>query len=348
MDFRSLEIRQMVAALAGAGAAVAIAVSGGGAWAIIGQQVVVVAVATILMWVVTPWRPTATFSRESLADLGTFGGHVFGSRLILYLNRNADNLLIGRVLGPSALGAYSLAYNVILMPFSQVAGPLEQLLYPAFSRLQDERERLRVAFLRVNRLIALVNMPVLLGLAVLADVFVPAVLGERWEDAVPVIQILAAVGLVQSLQALNGSVLQALDRPSWLLRYSIVFTVVTVAAFAVGVNFGIVGVAVGLAVASVFLEPLYAVITARAMELPIRRLLANLRGITEASALMLAAVAAARWGVAEAGGGAWAQLLAGVGAGVLTYPPAALWRAPVAATDVREMLARRREGGATA
>ncbi len=342
MDFRALEIRQMLAALIGAVAAIVIAANGGGAWAIIVQQIVVVAVATVMMWLVTPWRPRFTFSGDSLRDLGSFGGNVFGSRLIFYLNRNADNLLIGKFLGPAALGAYSLAYNVILLPFSQVAGPLEQLLYPAFSRMQEDMERLRVAFLRVVRLVAVVNMPVLLGFAVLADLFVPVVLGEQWRDAVPVIQILAAVGLVQSLQALNGSILQARDRTDWLLRYSIIFTIVTVGAFAAGLPFGITGVAAALGIASIFLEPLYAVITAKVMRMSAWRMVTNLSGITQATALMLILVVAGRLGAEHIGAGEGLQLLAGIGAGILTYPPLLMWRAPEVVTDVREMIARRR------
>ncbi len=347
MSFRALEVRQMAAALIGAAVAIVVAARGGGAWAIIVQQLVVVAVATALIWIVSPWRPRAVFSTASVRDLGTFGGNVFGTRMVYYLNRNADNLLIGRFLGPAALGAYSLAYNVILLPFSQVAGPLEQLLYPAFSRMQDEASRLREAFLRVNRLVCTINMPLLLGLAVLADQFVPVVLGDQWRSAIPVIQILALVGVAQSLQALNGSVLQARDRTDWLLRYSLVFTAVTVVAFIAGVPFGIVGVAASLAIASCFLEPLYAVITARAMDMPVLDIARNLWGPTQASVLMVIAVVAARAGAEAAGAGDALQLVAGVLAGVLVYPPLVWWRAPGVREDVLGIIRRRREQGET-
>ena len=345
MNFRALELRQMAAALIGAVVAIVIAARGGGAWAIIVQQLVVVAVATVLMWVVSPWRPHLVFSRASVRDLGSFGGNVFGTRMVFYLNRNADNLLIGRFLGPAALGAYSLAYNVILLPFSQIAGPLEQLLYPAFSRLQDEASRLREAFLRVNRLVCTINMPLLLGLAVLADQFVPVVLGDQWRSAIPVIQILALVGIAQSLQALNGSILQARDRTDWLLRYSLVFTAVTVVAFIIGVPFGIVGVAASLAIASIFLEPLYAVITARAMDMPVLDIARNLWGPTQASLLMVVAVVAARLGAASLGGGDALQLAAGVLAGIVVYPPLVWWRAPGVREDIVGIIRRRRAQG---
>ena len=345
MSFRALELRQMAAALIGATVAIVIAARGGGAWAIIVQQLVVVGVATTLIWFVSAWRPHMLFSTESVRDLGTFGGNVFGTRMVYYLNRNADNLLIGRFLGPAALGAYSLAYNVILLPFSQVAGPLEQLLYPAFSRMQDETARLREAFLRVNRLVCTINTPLLLGVAVLADQFVPVVLGAQWHSAIPVIQILAVVGVAQSVQALNGSVLQARDRTDWLLRYSLVFTGVTVAAFVAGVPFGIVGVAVSLAIASCFLEPLYAVITARAMEMPVLDIARNLWPPVQASLLMAIAVVAVRAVAQAAGAGDVLQLAAGVLAGVVVYPPLIWWRAPGVREDILGIIRRRREQG---
>ena len=297
MSFRALELRQMAAALLGAAVAIVVAARGGGAWAIIVQQLVVVGVGTLLIWFVSPWRPHMVFSMASLRDLGTFGGNVFGTRMVFYLNRNADNLLIGRFLGPAALGAYSLAYNVILLPFSQVAGPLEQLLYPAFSRLQDETSRLREAFLRVNRLVCAINMPA----AARASRSSPTSScrscwassgGRRSRSS----RSSRPSAIAQSLQALNGSILQARDRTDWLLRYSLVFTVVTVVAFVVGVPFGIVGVAASLAIASCFLEPLYAVITARAMDMPVLDIARNLWGPTQASLLMAIAVVAARAG----------------------------------------------------
>ncbi len=343
MSFRALELRQMAASLLGAVIAIIVAANGGGAWAIIVQQLVIVGVGSLLIWFVSPWRPHFTFSMASLRDLGTFGANVFGSRMVSYLHRNADNLLIGRFLGPAALGVYSVSYNVILLPFSQVAGPLESLLYPAFSRLQDEAVRLREAFLRVNRLVCAINMPLLLGLALLANQFVPVVLGSQWDSAIPVIQVLAAVGIAQSLQALNGSVLQARDRTKALLHYSLIYTVITVGAFVIGVQFGITGVAVSLLLASCFLEPLYAVITARAMDMNPWDILRNLWGPIQASLLMGIAVVGARYAAESGGFGQALQLVAGILAGVITYPLFLWWRAPDVREDLLGIARRRRQ-----
>ena len=102
----------------------------------------------MLLWLVSPWRPSFSFSRASLRSLGGFSGNVFVHRLLYYLHRNVDNLLIGRFLGPAALGVYGFAYNVMLVPFSRIAGPLTEVLFPAFSRMQHDRERMTAIWVR--------------------------------------------------------------------------------------------------------------------------------------------------------------------------------------------------------
>ena len=97
LDFRRLELRLMGGALAGAVVGIALAVRGYGPWAIIGQQVAAAVVSTTLIWFSSPWRPRFVFSRSSLNDLGQFGANVFSSRILFYVNRNADNMLVGQI-----------------------------------------------------------------------------------------------------------------------------------------------------------------------------------------------------------------------------------------------------------
>ena len=102
----------MAANLVGGVVGIAAAFLGYGAWAIVGQQIVIAVVSTFLIWFASPWRPHLVFSRASLRSMIGFSGNVFLTRILFYVNRNADNLLIGRYLGPTALGPYALAYNV--------------------------------------------------------------------------------------------------------------------------------------------------------------------------------------------------------------------------------------------
>ena len=212
MNFRSLELRLMLSSLLGGALGIAAAALGYGAWAIITQQLTISVVSTALLWIVSPWRPKFTYSLRSLRKLGGFSGNVFGQRLLYQITRNADNLLIGRFLGPAALGAYAIAYTVMLVPLSRLSGPITEVLVPALSRMQDDPRRVGSVWLRANRLIATVSIPALLGLMIVTDEFVHVVLGDHWRAAVPVLRILAWVGVLQAMQNLNEDVLMALDR----------------------------------------------------------------------------------------------------------------------------------------
>jgi O-antigen/teichoic acid export membrane protein len=346
MDFKSLELRLMAGSLVAGIAGIVLAASGYGAWAIIGQQVVLACVSTALLWSFTRWRPRLHFSLASLRGLIGFSLNVFASRMLFYANRNADNLLIGRVVGAAGLGVYSLAYNVMLAPLSRIGWPIAEVLFPAFSRMQDEPDRMASAWVRVNRLVGSVTIPASLGLIVVAPEFVTAVLGERWHEAVPIIRLLGWVGLLQSLGTLDSAVLLARNRSGTLLRYAVVALAASLVAFTVGLQWGIVGVAAGYAIVSTVLEPYYAWLTARALGVSVLILPRALSGVTQAAVAMALCVLVARQlFVGEEVGAGW-SLLGLVVLGVVVYLPLCAWRAPEVVGEVRDVVRSRTRASA--
>jgi len=343
MSFRSLELRMIVGTAVGAAVGILLALAGYGAWAIIGQQLAITAVSTVMLWSYSPWRPRFMFSRASLRSLGGFSGNVFVHRLLYYLHRNVDNLLIGRFLGAAALGLYGFAYNVMLVPFSRIAGPLTEVLFPAFSRMKDDRERMTSVWVRAVRVVASFSVPALVGLVIVAPDFIPVVLGERWSPTIVLIQVLAWVGLLQSLQTLNPNILQALDRTDVLLRFTVVFFVFHLTAFAIGLHWGIVGVAVGYLVSSLIVEPLFGWITTRTLQVSPFVLVKGLLGVFQATAVMAAAVLATRFGLMALGVGAAGRLIAAVGVGIAVYVPCWAWRAGDAVEEIRNFRRRPRK-----
>lgn len=346
MNFKSLEVRKIGAAIASATVGITLAARGYGAWAIIGQQITVALVSTIFLWFSSAWRPHLKYSRASLRHLGGYSSNVFGARLLFYVNRNADNLLVGRFLGPAALGAYAVSYNVMLAPISQISIPVQDVLFPAFSRMQNDVPAMTAIWLRVNRVIASITMPALLGLIAVAPDFVHVALGDRWSAATRVIQILAWVGLLQSLQGLNGSVLRAVDRTSTLLRYSVVVLVASLAAFTVGLQWGIVGVATAYAVSSTFVEPYYTWLTTRSVGLPLWAFVKSLAGVSQASLAMFLSVIAVRLALTRSGLSPGLRLPILIFLGAAVYLPLCAWRAPQVVDELRT-LRRRRSIGAT-
>ncbi len=341
MDFRSLELRQIAGTLIGAVVGIAAAVQGLGAWAIIAQQLTIGVVSTVLLWRFCEWKPRFTYSWTSFRELGAFGGNVFGTRLLFYANRSADVLLIGRFLGAAAVGAYTIAYSVILFPFNQVAGPIQEVLYPAFSRMQDDPARMATIWIGVNRVVGAITIPSLIGLVIVAPEFVSVVLGDKWEAAVPVMQILAWVGLLQSLQRLNSSILEARNRTKVLFRYSMIVLAASLIGFVGGLHWGIVGVAVGYAISSTIVEPYYSWLTARALDVSLWTFIRGLTGVVIASAVMGGFVLATRLLLVDAGAPAAVTLIVEVVVGIVVYVPCCLWRVPEITTELRGIRERR-------
>jgi O-antigen/teichoic acid export membrane protein len=341
MDYRRVEVLTMIAGLAGGIAAVAAAVYGAGAWAIIAQQIVATAIATALAWKRSLWRPRFAFSRASLRSMWSFSAYMLGQRMLWYLQSNADRFLIGRFLGTAALGVYAVAYNTMLVPASKLGGPLQRVFSPAFSRIQDQPERIAATWARVARLLAFVSVPALGGLIVVAPDFVPLVLGDQWTNAVPVIQILAWVGIVQALQAINMDILLARGRSKTMFRFAVVATTAHIGAFAVGLEWGIIGVSVAYAISTTLVEPAQTVLAARALNVSPMVFVRAIWGVFQAAIGMCLAVLALRAGLVDAGVAAELRLVACIAVGAVVYGALCLWRVPEVTAELRVLLDRR-------
>lgn len=342
MRFNRLELRQIAATLVGAAVGISVAFAGYGAWAIVAQLLGEAVVSTVLLWYLAEWWPSATYSFASLRRLAGFAGNVFGENLLYQAGRNLGNLLMGRFLGASSLGLYALATNIVLVPFSRIAGPLQQVFFPAFALISDDRPRMADIWIRATRLVGLISIPALVGLAIVAPDFVDVVLGQKWSDAIPVIQILALVGLIQSLQTLCGEVLLALGRANWLLRFTVLWFVASLCSFILGVRWGVIGVAACYAVATALVEPVRTYLTARALGTSPWRVLAALSGVSQAAVLMAAALLLLRSALVAADMPAAARLGILVVAGGVVYVPACLWRAPEVVSEIRVAIGGRR------
>jgi O-antigen/teichoic acid export membrane protein len=287
MNYRALEIRSMVAVLLGTLVTITVALAGGGAWAIILGAVTSAAASTILLIAMGGWMPHLIFSWQSLRELGAYGLRYVGGMTFLTLNQNADNILVGRALGQAALGTYNLAYSVILVPISRVASPACQLMAPAFARLQSDKPALTTNWLRGTRLLLMVFFPLMLTVAVTAPDIVHIVFGAKWDGAIPVIRILAAVCALLSIQGLADSLMQAIGAMRPYLRMKALSFAVNITAFFIGIQWGLVGMAVAFGISTLLFMLLYLVVVARSLASPSWCFVPALTGVTVAAAALV-------------------------------------------------------------
>ena len=150
-----------------------------------------------------------------------FSGGVLGAALLNYVNRNADNFLIGRFLDAAALGYYSIAYRLMLLPLTYVSSSIGAVTYPALVQLQDDLDRYKRVYLRTCSVIAFVSFPMMSGLFVVADQFVAVVLGSKWLAATTVLKILCPLGMMQSIATTVGLIYTSTGRTKTLFLWNL-------------------------------------------------------------------------------------------------------------------------------
>jgi O-antigen/teichoic acid export membrane protein len=343
LQFRALEIRGILSTATACATAIVFAGLGFGPWAIIIQSLTVSAVSTALLWRSSSWRPQMVFSSASLREFRGFATHVFGARSLSWAVLNVDNLLVGRFLGAAALGAYSMACSVALAPLNRIALPIGQVFFPAFSRIEDRR-RIATAWLRGLRMVALIVVPIMLGAVITAPDLILVLFGRRWHAAVPVLQLLGLVGLMQALTALNGGILQGIGEGRRYFRCTLLISGASVAAFAAGIPWGITGVALSYLLVSAVVQPIFTVVTARAVGASLAGVMHSISGVLQAGTGMLLIVFVERTlmvgHVAPA-----PRLLVFIVSGAVSYLVLVAWRAPEVRSELEELW-RRRTGAA--
>jgi len=335
LRMRRLALLEVTSVAVGSSAAVIAAVQGWGVWSLVVMSLVTSACNTLLLWVAADWLPGWEFSAAELKTTIRFSLSLTGFNVANYGVRNADNLLVGRYLGTQALGYYSLAYRILLFPLDSISSVVSRVAFPVYSRIQDDLERFRRGYLLSARSIALVTFPLMLGLVALREPFVLAVFGEQWRPMIPLLAILAPVGMIQSVTTTVGSIYMATGRTDWQLGWGLFSGCVVIAGFIVGLRWGVYGVAGAYAIVSVaLLYPCFA-IPFRLIHLRLRALVVALWTITLASCAMCLGLIGAE-SILPGGMRPWAVLTVLIPLGAALY--AGVLRI-IDVTPMREVLA---------
>lgn len=211
---------------------------GAGYWALVTGAIVSQAIAVGMLTAAARWRPRLLWPTRDHRGMVLFGVQVSGSSLLGYVYSNSDFAVVGKLFGPSVLGYYSLAFQLMSMPVQKLTVNISQVAYPVFCRLQHDLPALRVGYLRLTVLLGLFGVPALAGLTLVADDAITLVLGSKWRPVVVPFQILSVVGILMVYSATLPPLFNALGRPDVNLRYTACCAVVFPLGFWIGGRLG--------------------------------------------------------------------------------------------------------------
>jgi polysaccharide transporter, PST family len=251
--FDALLRAQIAASMVSSVAAVTLALEGAGYWALTIRALTDPLIYTIVVWISAGWLPTRPQWDDTTRFLLRYGRYTIGSSLIYSVGRQANNVLIGWRYGSAELGPYALAYRLFFLPVQQISWPLGHVMVPALSRLRDDPDRLKRWYLKLLRLVTFVSFPPLFSLAICADDVVYVVAGPQWGQAADILRLLGPVGALQVGYATTDWLLRSEGQPDRFFRWTTIDTAACLLGCILGLPWGAIGVAAGLATANVLL-----------------------------------------------------------------------------------------------
>ncbi|OAM87860.1 hypothetical protein AW736_20195 [Termitidicoccus mucosus] len=248
LQFGRRAVTGIAGALAGLGVSIILALHGQGYWALAWGSITGGIVTTLLLFALSPFRPGLWTRGVGIRSMLKFGANITAFDFVNYFHRNLDNILIGKFWGADALGLYSRAYSLLMLPINTLRGPINAVGFPAMSRLQNQSDAFRDYYRKVTTFLALVSMPFSAFLFVASKPVIVLALGVQWIGIVPIFAILATVGFVQPVITLWGMVVLSRGMGKRYLQLGFFNAVCSIIGFSIGLHWGAIGVAAGYAV----------------------------------------------------------------------------------------------------
>jgi len=224
-------------------ASVLLAMAGFGVWSLVFASLIGQLTTLLLAYLIVPYLPRLRFNRSLLSEYARTSGSYLGGGIVNYLMSNLDYMIVGRRFGPESLGYYQTAFSLPEELRNRLSAPLQRVLFPAYSRLQDDLSAMQYGVLKSLRLLALVTIPLGVGLAAAADPLVRVLYGDQWLPVIPLLKILAIGGAIRSIFSMTASIFYATDNAQLALKVFTLILPIVAITLTIGSSWGLTGMA---------------------------------------------------------------------------------------------------------
>lgn len=256
MRFKERSFFTVITTIVSGGIGIGMAYSGLGVWALVYQSVLVSLFSSLCIMKISGFHPHFIFSKQSFKELYSFGGKLLGSDLIWKLSNDIYTLIIGRAFNAQSVGYFTRAQSYSNLVPTNFSGILESVLFPAFSKIQDNEAKIKSLYgksLTLSSFLVISGNFFLMGLA---HPLIVVMISDKWLNCVPLLQILCLSSMILQVNSINGRLLLVKGFPGIFLKMSAVTQPLHLAIVATSFLFGLEGVAWG-AVISAFLGTIY-------------------------------------------------------------------------------------------
>ncbi len=317
LGFRTRFVPEVALTVVKGLAAILLALAGLGVWSLVYGHLAGLAAWTLLLWVLVPWRPSWHWPSDLLRPMLRYGRSLVAINVVASIAHHADLIVVGRMLGVTALGFYQIAYKIPEIAILFVIRAPAKVLFPAFAAIHSQGGALRGAYTVTLRYVALAAVPMCAALAVLAEPLILVVFGPAWRSSIPILQALAVYTCSRAVGNNAGEVMKAIGRPNLLAMVAFGRAVLLVPVLIFSAAYGPAGVAIAMAVVAAVGMAVHLIIVSRLTKLSGGAIL----GAIAPSLLVAAGVTTSLlvWRAAVAGVNPPLQLAGGIFLGVLAH-----------------------------
>lgn len=240
IDFKSRSIVIFVSSLLSGIAGIIMAYYGFGVWALCGQSLLNSLLQLVLFYLNIRWWPSLVFSRESFHELFSFGSKILATSIINVIYSNLYTIVIGKRFNSRDLGFYSRADHFAIFPSSNLCSIISGVAFPTLSKIQDDDDKLRFAYRKIIRYSSFIIFPLMTGLAAVAAPFIRTLLGEKWAETIPYLQILCFALMWDHLSTLNLNLLFVKGKSNLVLKLEIIKKSIALIILFASIPFGII------------------------------------------------------------------------------------------------------------
>jgi PST family polysaccharide transporter len=255
-------------------------------WSLVIGLLVGTLMSTILSYALNPYRPRICVARAS--SIFSFSGWLSLTSIVTTLSMETDKVIVGRILGVTDAGLYFMTQRVGVLPTRELISPLQRILFPSFSELADDEGRLRRAVCESINVLGSLGLPAGFGFALVANDFVPIVLGAQWTAIVPLLTILVPYLGLRAPLSMTLPCVMALGRTRILFWVSVVYALIHLPAFIAGTAiFGLPGAIWSIVAAGVFYISLNAWLLRHTLAIPVGEIVRRLKRPVSAVVVMV-------------------------------------------------------------
>lgn len=180
-------------------------------WALVIGSLIWKGLILLNSYILHPYRPRFTFSESR--HLFRFSKWLMINNIFYFLNNRSAEMIVGKILSPQAAGFFMIAQEIASLPTSELVGNVNTATYPGYCKVAHSLDSLKAMYLTVMESIALMVLPAGIGIATLAHLVVPVILGSKWGESIGLIQYLALAGSLIALNTNTGFVFLAMGKP---------------------------------------------------------------------------------------------------------------------------------------